>query len=140
MDSLKQALEQLMPKSLDDIIRHNRDKAQLYLSKDEELHALQGPLGPGMPKALVASWAFITMRLLESETSFIYLVGFNQTERSMWMTSFVTGIDGRKVTTKRGSFYELVGDSQPDVDLPHICATLHHWGLGALLGVPHFFF
>ena len=33
-ESLKQALEPLMPKSLDDIIRSNREKARLYLSTE----------------------------------------------------------------------------------------------------------
>lgn len=51
MDSLAQALEQLIPQSLDDIIRLNRDKAQLYLSKKDELDVLRGPVVLGMPKA-----------------------------------------------------------------------------------------
>lgn len=140
MDSLAQALEQLIPQSLDDIIRLNRDKAQLYLSKEDELDVLRGPVVLGMPKAHISSWAFITMHLLKEEASFVHLVGFNQAEHASWMTSFVTGIDDRRVMTKRGSLYELVGEGDSNVDLPCICATLHHWKLGTFLGVPHFCF
>jgi hypothetical protein len=56
------------------------------------------------------------------------------------MTSFITGVDDRKVTTNSGSLYELVGDSTTDVDLEHICATLNLWGLGPKLGVLPIFF
>lgn len=138
MDSLAHTVERLVPQSLDDIIRLNREKAQLYLSTNEELDILRGPVVTGATKALISNWAFITMHLSECGSNFVYLVGCNQTERCSWMTSFVTGIDDRTIMTKRGSLYELVGEGNSDVDLPHICATLHHWKLGAFLGVPHF--
>lgn len=140
MDALETALEQLLPRTLDDIIRANRDTAQLYFSTDYELNPLRGTVEFGPVTARVSNWAFITLHLKESQVGFVYLVGFNQEERCSWMTSFVTGIDKGKVTTKSGSLYELVGDSTLDVDLPYICATLHLWGLGPKLGVPHFFF
>lgn len=69
MDSLVQTLEQLVPQSLDDIIRLNRDKAQLYLSTNDELDVLRGPVVLEMPKARISHWAFITMHLLEETAS-----------------------------------------------------------------------
>ncbi len=35
METLEEQLVQLLPKSLDDIIRANRDKVQLYFSREE---------------------------------------------------------------------------------------------------------
>jgi hypothetical protein len=139
-DTLEEQLKQLLPKSLDDIIRTNRDKVQLYFSRDDEIEALRRPLLDGQIKAQVSDWAFITLHFSESQDSLTYLVGFNQTAHCGWMTSFVTGIGHGMVTTKSGSIYELVGASTQDVDLVHICATLHKWGVGQSLVVPHIFY
>lgn len=70
----------------------------------------------------------------------IYLTGFNDAERSSWMTSLVVAIDGDAVATKSGSLYKLKGDKSEILDLPYICATLNGWGVGQLFGVPPFFF
>lgn len=140
MDDLKEQLTQLLPQSLDDIIRASRDKVQLYFSNDNEIDALRCPLPDGQIKAQISGWAFITLHFSESQESLVYLVGFNQTEQCSWMTSFVTGIGHGVVTTKSGSIYALIGPSTLDVDLVNICATLHQWGVGRQLGVPHFFY
>lgn len=140
MDTLEEQLTQLLPRSLDDIIRANRDKVQLYFSRDDEIDALRHSLLEGRIKAQVSDWAFITLNFSESQDSLVYLVGFNQTEQCSWMTSFITGIGHGKVATKSGSIYELVGASTLDVDLLHICATLHQWSVGRSLGVPHIFY
>ncbi|MDE2599014.1 MAG: hypothetical protein KGL40_05265 [Rhodocyclaceae bacterium] len=140
MDSLEDKLTQLLPQSLDDIIRSNRDKAELHFSTDEEINPLCCPIVGGLAKGRIADWAFITLCITETQQHLVYLVGFNQTEKCTWMTSVVTGIGHGKVTTARGSIYELVGDSTLDVDLLHICATFHLWGVGRYLGMPHIFY
>ena len=56
------------------------------------------------------------------------------------MTSFITSVGHGMVATNSGSIYELVGASTLDVDLVYICATLHQWGVGQSLGVPHIFY
>lgn len=140
MNAIEQALEQLLPKTLDEIIRANRDKAQLYLSTNDELGPMRSPVTFGAITGQISNWAFITFHIVETKVSFVHLVGFNKGENSSWMTSFVTGIDDRKVMTNSGSLYELVGDSTSDVDLEYICATLNLWGLGPNLGVPRIFF
>lgn len=140
MNTLEEQLMQLLPPSLDDIIRANRDKVQLYFSRDDEINALRCLLLDGHIKAQVFRWAFITLHFSETQDSLVYLVGFNQTANCSWMTSFITGIGHGMVTTKSGSIYELIGTSTLDVDLVYICATLHEWGVGRSLAVPHFFF
>lgn len=140
MKTLANELEQILPKALEEIIGANRDKAKIYFSTDNELESLRSPMVFGTFKAPISHWSFITLQIVDSQASFVYLVGFNPDENSSWMTSFVTGINNRLVNTQSGSLYELVGDRTSDPDLEYICATLNLWGLGAQLGVPPIFF
>ena len=139
-DPLKQALQELIPKSLDDVIRSNRDKAKLYLSTDAELDALRAPVPPGPLTGTLSAWAFITMFVTDPGVAMVNLTGFNEARNSSWMTSQVMAIDGEMVLTRSGSHYRLEGERSDILDLPFICATLNGWGVGRILGVPHFFF
>lgn len=73
MDTLEEQLTQLLPQSLDDVIRANRDKVQLYFSREDEIDSLRRPLLDGQIKAQVSDWAFITLHFSESQDSLIYL-------------------------------------------------------------------
>jgi hypothetical protein len=140
MDTLAEKLAYLVPTSLDDIIKVNRDRLQLYLSTTEELEALRCETPSKPVKATISAWSFITLNYSEVKKKAIVLAGFNQDQHCTWMTSAVTGIDGNRVTTYSGSLYEFVGDSTTDVDLLHVCAMLHRWGIGPLFGVTHIFY
>lgn len=140
MDTVKEQLEQLMPKSLDDVIRTHRDRMKAYLSTDAEIAALKGPVPIQYVKGEISDWAFITFFLVQNGLPMVYLTGSNLAERSSWMTSLVVAIDGDAVATKSGSLYKLKGDKSELLDLPYICATLNGWGIGRLFGVPAFFF
>ena len=139
-ESLKQALEPLMPKSLDDIIRSNREKARLYLSTEAALDALPAPVPPGPITGTLSAWAFITTYFTDPGVAMVNLTGFNDAENASWMTSQVMAIDGDRVFTRSGSHYRLEGERSDILDLPYICATLNSWGVGQRLGVPPFFF
>lgn len=134
------ALDQLMPTSLDDIIRSNRDRMRLYRSTDDELNALRMPLPTSRDKGVISHWCFITIAQLGEVSPQVCLTGYNAAERSSWMTSQVTGISGNAVATRSGSLYLLEGESSTELDLPFICATLNGWGIGQHFGVPAFFF
>lgn len=138
--TIAQHLEQITPKSLDDIIRTNRDKARMYLSTEAELAALQGPIPIGLVKGKISHWSFITFFLTKKSWAGVYLTGFNAAENSSWMTSMVTAISGTAVLTRSGSIYILVGEPSAEQDLPFICATLNGWGVGQDFGVPPLFF
>ncbi len=140
MDTLKQQLEQILPKSLDDIVRTNRDKMRIYVSTDEELAALRASVPIQPVKGVITEWNFITLFLVESSSPMVYLTGVNRAMRSSWMTSLVVGIDGDAVATNSGSLYKLSGDRSDQLDLEYICATLNLWGIGQHFGVPPFFF
>lgn len=138
--AIVQQLEQITPKSLDDIIRTNRDKARMYLSTEAELAALQGAIPIGLVKGKISHWSFITFFLTEKNWAGVYLTGFNAAENSSWMTSMVTAINGTAVLTKSGSIYIFDGEPSTEQDLPFICATLNLWGAGQHFGVPPLFF
>ena len=139
-DDLARQIDQLVPKSLDDIIRTNRDVARLYLTTDAEINALRASVPPGAITGTISAWAFITMFMTKSGTAIVNLTGFNDAERCSWMTSQVMAIDGDTVVTRSGSYYRLQGERSDTPDLLHICATLHLWGVGPMLGVPHIFY
>jgi hypothetical protein len=140
MDSAAYPLQQIMPNSLDDIIRTNRDKVKAYLSTDSEIEALKGSIPITFIKGELSDWAFITFFMTATGLPMVYLTGSNEAERSSWMTSLVVAIEGDAVATTSGSVYKLKGDKSDTLDLPCICATLNSWGVGQKLGVPPFFF
>lgn len=140
MKAVAQQLEQMTPKSLGDIICTNRDQVKAYSSTDAEIAALKGAIPIQPIKGELSAWAFITFFLTKQGLPMIYLTGFNEAERSSWMTSLIVAIDGDVVATTSGSVYKLKGDKSDILDLPYICATLNSWGVGRLLGVPPFFF
>lgn len=134
------ALRAMLPTSLDDIIRINKDKVKAYPSTDIEIEALKGSIPIKFIKGELSNWVFITLFLTAKELPLVYLTGYNKTERSSWMTSQVVAIEGDLVATKSGSVYKLKGDKSDKLDIPFICATLNGWGVGQQLGVPSFFF
>lgn len=138
--TLAQQLERIIPKSLDDIIRTNRDKARLYLSTEVELAALRGPIPIWPVKGRISHWCFISFFLTEEHWACVNLTGFNEDEQSSWMTSQVMAISGSAVLTRSGSIYTLAGESSTEPDLQHICATLNLWGVGQHSDVPPFIF
>lgn len=140
METVVQQLEQMIPKSLGDIICTNRDQVKGYLTTDAEIEAMQGVIPIQPVKGELSDWAFITFFLAKEGLPMIYLTGFNDAEHSSWMTSLVVAVNGDVVATTSGSVYRLKGDKSDIVDLPHICATMNGWGIGRMLGVPQFLF
>lgn len=55
-DSLGVPLSVLIPKSLDDIVRNNRDKAEIRLATEAEIGALFTTLTPAQVKRRIEGW------------------------------------------------------------------------------------
>ena len=142
MHTTEATLKSMVPSSLDDVIRKNRDKVCAYVSTDEELRVLRGPVPIRRAKGEISNWNFVSFHFVEKQDTCVYLVGFNAAESSSWMTSMVMAVGDGVVATASGSLYLLAGEkgSNDDLDLPFICATLNAWGLGPHLGIPAFFF
>lgn len=143
---MKAQLDLLIPKTLDDIIRQKRDRAELRLATDEEKNALFASIQPAPIKNQIENWYFITLFSKPSKNAQIMLVGYIPDSRYPWITSTVVGIDleHRLVITKSGSYYMLKGsegEGEPALDLlTAICSAMHGWGMGEHFGVPHWFF
>lgn len=147
-DQLAAAIDALIPKSLDDIIRANRDRMSLHLANADEIAPLTTTISTNHPaKAEIDDWRLIAATLVTGQGEHItplYQLGNNG--RLNWMTSVITGIDlpAGLVTTKSGSIYRLVGEpgeGEPCMQhLLHVCAVLHEWGVGRSFGLPHIFY
>jgi len=142
---LTAAVEALIPQSLDNIIRSNRDKAQLRLTTDEEIFTLHQVITPGEPKDVLDDWNLITLYQPDLDFSQTFLLGDIRRNGHQRITSTVTGIDLDKqlIVTKSGSLYQLgtPKNGDPDVNqLYMVCSAFHDWGIGKMLGVPHFFY
>lgn len=142
-EKLAASIEDLIPKSLDDIIRLNRDKAQLRLTTDEEILELYHDITPGNPKDIIDDYSLITL-VSESLTQ-VFLLGDVRRTGIQRITSVVLQIDADRqlLTTKSGSLYQL-GTPSPGLPDAHqlmcVCAAFHSWKFGAVLGVSHFFY
>ena len=143
----QQDLDNILPKSLDDIIRANRDKCSLSLSTREELAELpsivemmddQKPI-----HAKLNGWYFICIKEFDAKLHF--LTGFHEAQDCVWATSVIVALDLEHghALTKSGNIYQLgtKGEGDPgQAILLHICAQFHNWGIGEKLGVPHIFY
>lgn len=140
---LSQDLNSLLPKSLDDIIRKNREQLQLRLASEAELLAITKPLITSNLKGTLTE-AFIYNRVNSLIEPILCLVGFNE-RGDAFHTSSLVGFDQKSntVLTSNGSNYFIKSfvTGEPDVNLLiHICYTLHRDGLGEVFDVPEFFY
>lgn len=144
--ALIQSLNDFIPKKLDDIIRENRELAALGISTADDIQALSAEMTSAFSvKDTIDDWRLVSLREKQSGNTQVLLLGHSQNENVAWLTSSIVRIDLTRncVMTKSGSYYGLgsQGDGEPSRgQLIHVCATLHRWGSGAFLGVPHFFY
>ena len=132
------------PKFLGDIIRTNRDHAELRLAKTQEIDALIGAIDTTLEaKDEIGNWRIVSLIDKEKQTAQLLLIGDSLTRRHPAITSPIQSIDLVQglVLTRSRSVYKL-GDrglgEPPEEDLLCLCAALHQWGSGETLGVPHF--
>ena len=134
---------ELMPKSLSDIIRLNRDLAELRLSKTAEIDSLVGKVDtPSGIKDEIDNWRLVSLVDKTNHTTQVLLIGDSTLRNHPAITSPVLRIDFAKgiVLTRSQSVYKLgnrgLGEP-PEDDLLCLCAALHRWGSGNALGVPN---
>lgn len=141
--------DNLLPRSLDDIVRKNRHLCSLRLSSHEELNAFPSMVSlmvdQRQVKAMVSDWRFICwVRPEEMGGAVHFLTGINQARQRILMTSDVRAVDfGNGLVLTNNSLYRLgrMGNGEPNMKiLLHICAVFHSWGIGEHLGVPHIYY
>lgn len=134
----------LLPASLDDIIRTNRDQTELRLSSTQEIDALVGKIEIALDaKDEINNWRLISLVDKASKVAQVLLLGDSRAQRHPGITSPVLTIDFEQgiAITRSKSVYKL-GDrgygEPPQPDLYCLCAAMHSWGKGIALGVPQF--
>lgn len=139
-------IDDLIPNTLDDVIRKNRELVELGLSAPDEILALLAEVQQGLPvKDMIDDWHWISLRSKRSGDVKVLLLGQSQKESVAWMTSSIVRIDLAQsvIVTQSGGLYGLgsQGTGEPSRgQIIHVCATFHKWGSGEFLGVPHFFY
>jgi hypothetical protein len=149
---LVQALEKLMPRSLDDVVRANRDNFQIGLATANEVRRLTASIEPASTKATIDEWRIIAFRTLKPEPNsgrivgktLLSLLGRSSRTNCPLITSEVVKIDFENGLVRTlNSLYKIgvAGEGEPPSDdLIHLCATTHIWGWGKMIGAPAFFY
>ena len=141
---LSTALEAMIPKSLNDIIRKNRELVQLRLASEADIFKLQAEILETHPLYILDNWNLIAFDRPGVATT-VHLIGDVRGESEPRITSLVRAIDMKRqmVMTNSGNLYQMGirNDGEPNTEkLYLICAYMHQWGIGHELGVPHFFY
>lgn len=139
-------LEEVIPKSLDDIIREHRDEFSLRLSTADDFASLQPMVSmldnPKQIRATINEWRIVC--LTHPAGKFLLLTGINETTQNVWSTSPLNSVDFENdLVLTKNSIYRLgsEGVGEPDLHiLLHICVCFHDWGFGNHLGVPRIFY
>lgn len=138
-------MRELLPTSLDDVIRENRHQLRLALATEEEMKNLETGIADGPVHHVLTKWNIVMLHVTEDgkKVASPRLVGMVHESRESWMTSHVVGVDTeRGLVQTRNSLYRILGPraDEQGLDLLRICASLHEWGLGKRFGVPHIFY
>ncbi len=144
-DTVGAKLQALIPTSIDDVIRTNRDQASLRFSTQEDLGPLAGEILPGARAVPVSLWNFVTLCMHgEHPVQHVLLLGWNDNEDRTWNTSPVRRFDAAAglVATRSGTIYTVAGPhgAEQDLDLVHLCIYLRQTGAGDFYGIPPFFY
>ncbi|WP_018077073.1 hypothetical protein [Thiobacillus denitrificans] len=144
-DTVEEQLKQLLPESLDDIVRENRDKLRLALATEAELKNLQTSLSGASVRHSLTQWDILMLHVTEGgrKVSSPRLIGKLSETGESWMTSHVLSIDTEHgLVQTRNSVYRIVGPraEEKDLDLLRVCGSLNEWGLGQRFGVPPIFY
>ena len=142
--TIAEQLSAMVPKSLDDVIRKNRDKAGLRFSTEEDLAQIASQMPPGSKRAVpVSKWNLVTV-WEHHAPPFVTLFGRNDDRNRTWSTSPVLQLDSQAklLVTQSGTLYRLAGEqgTEEDLDLLHVCVWLRQSGAGDYFGIPAFFY
>ena len=142
-------LEDIIPKSLGEIITKNRDKVSLRLAAVEDFAAL-APMVSSIDhqrpvRATINEWRIVCLVVSpELGGNKLIVSGMHQAQNCTWCTSAVVSVDfENNLVLTSNSIYQLgsKGEGEPDMHiLLHICHCLHSWGIGEYLGALPIFY
>ncbi len=146
--NLIQQVKDLIPKSLDEIVRLNRDILRLEYANPEDVLKLTKRIQATSFKGTLVD-AFLYKRLTKlSEVEPICAVGYLITDsgKVAFHTSRVVSLDDEQkiILTNSGSHYKIENLSDTkNTDsnlLLHICHVAHRDGWGAHFGIPEIYY
>ena len=137
----------LIPKSLDEVVRANRDKFRLAFATDEEMQLLERGISGDRPALhAIAGWNILMMHATTGAKtqSVPKLLGTVEGSGQCWITSTVKAVDRETgLVQTENSIYGVVGPRsfEPSAHLLlHVCVFLNQRGAGPFLGIPAFFY
>jgi hypothetical protein len=141
--NIQDVLAQMTPASLDDIVRLNRDQFEIGLATLDELAVRAGAIEPDATADTLDEWRIVAIRQ-RGAPPILSLLGRAVGTGGAWMTSDIAMLDvTRGLCRTRNSLYRLrvpgVGEPPSD-DLIFVCAMVHKWGFGRVIGAPAFLF
>lgn len=143
-NTIGQKIDSLIPKSIDDIIRKNRDQGRLYLTTPEKIKGLTRAIVDvkNSVRDTINDWRLITIDVKGYGTKTM-LLGDAVRYGGPWITSNVLAVDlGTGIVVTANSTYRLgsIGEGEPPEDhLILVCAFLSQT-CGEHFGVPAFFY
>lgn len=138
--SVNEQVNDLMPKSLDDIVRQNRDKLRLELPTKSDLDSLKFAFQITNLQGVFTK-GFIYKYLVPDTGHFLLFMIGHKVDGGIRHTSNLVGWDPetKVALTRSGSHYILEKFIDPDTDqtlLAGICAWSHLGPAGKYFGMP----
>lgn len=140
-------LQDIVPRSLDEIVRTNRDKLRLAFATDGEMKSLEHGVPAGwVVRHTLEGWNILMMHATAGgkTQSIAKLLGSVEGTGQCWITSTVKGIDlDTGLVQTENSIYRVEGPRlfEPSTHLLiHVCVFLNQRGVGPFLGIPAFFY
>ena len=141
-------LQDLIPKSLDEVVRANRDKFRLAFATGEEMQSLVRAVPAGsVVRHAIEGWNILMLHAATTggkTQSVAKLLGTVEGSGQCWITSTVKAIDRETgLVQTENSFYRVVGPRSFEPSAPlllHVCIFLNQRGAGPFLGIPSFFY
>lgn len=131
-----------IPKSLDDIVRQNREHLQIREATTEEIHALRAEINPDPRhvKDRLHDWTIASF-ILESNPPVLMVLGDRERDGMAIRSNFIVGIDMDRgfLTTESGSIYQLGTKAQDDPSIHQlslVCEYLFSRRMGKRFLIP----
>jgi len=141
-----EALDKLIPKTLDTVITQHREHAELRVATPADLEPLRAIIPNDEHLAQdIERWTLVTLDWHPPHGEhhvWTVLYGFNRSQGYEWHTSKLERYDPGTgcIITHSGTLYRVVGPSSDEPDLLRVCAVLHGMRVGKYLGAMHIYY
>lgn len=131
-----------LPRTLDEVVRRNRDAVEIRLATDAEIVSLAGQVSAAEIKYTINEWYPIALTVKGQR--WIRVLGhFEGRGEITWSSALVAFDQEAGLAQTLNSVYRLGNRGQGEPDracLMQLCAILNQMGVGPALGVPEVFF